>query len=408
MFITVRQTQANRKHLFQVESDGQILFRARTPWADIRLPLRGENLRKLSFTDTDGRELFHTTYDLVENTLQALSKYKYLWGASSRLAEYRVADGEGRVQGAFYTQIDGMMTSQLTIARGETLYDCYCRALGKIYVISVFDGGRQIAQITKPLDTWNRLDVYYLHLDDGCRALLPILSFFIIYVDAQQFNRPGQLSAYTVEKSWSYSFNRNNDKYDPDWIARTFGPEEAERLETLLREQPEKDTAGGLRARKACRRLIGILAGVFGGLALLAVLLVVFLPRDAAAISPSDFAQEMSGRGYAVTEVSDRYGDVLPRSVCEAARQDCRIRLSTFASEEEAEEAFDQLAGQVMQHSGGAYSSASFSARGRESCSLTSGGTYYGLSRIGCTVVQCTAQESAKGEAKDAVKALGY
>ena len=246
MFATIRQTRADERNLFQVESEESgILYRAETPWSGLNLPFDAENLRKLVFTDDGGKEMFHTEYDIVRNTVNSLLKYRYLAGKSVRLSEYRVTGSDGAELGAFYTRIDGALTSQMVISFGGRLYDCYHYALGRIYVISIFDRGRQIAQITKPLDTWNQLDVYYLHLIDSCRDMLPVLSFFTVWVDAARFDGAGRFARYSYQKSRVRTFNRNNDKYDPDWIAKTFGNEAAEQLDFLLETHPEKDSPRG-------------------------------------------------------------------------------------------------------------------------------------------------------------------
>ena len=263
MFATIRQTRADERNLFQVESEESgILYRAETPWSGLNLPFDAENLRKLVFTDDGGKEMFHTEYDIVRNTVNSLLKYRYLAGKSVRLSEYRVTGSDGAELGAFYTRIDGALTSQMVISFGGRLYDCYHYALGRIYVISIFDRGRQIAQITKPLDTWNQLDVYYLHLIDSCRDMLPVLSFFTVWVDAARFDGAGRFARYSYQKSRVRTFNRNNDKYDPDWIAKTFGNEAAEQLDFLLETHPEKDSPGARIPEKAARRLKMIIAAV--------------------------------------------------------------------------------------------------------------------------------------------------
>ncbi len=65
MFATIRQTRADERNLFQVESEESgILYRAETPWSGLNLPFDAENLRKLVFTDDGGKEMFHTEDDI--------------------------------------------------------------------------------------------------------------------------------------------------------------------------------------------------------------------------------------------------------------------------------------------------------------------------------------------------------
>lgn len=407
MFITIRQTQANGKHLFQVESEGRVLYRARTPWADIRAPFQLENLREMTFTDAEGSEVFHAAYNILENTVHGATKYKYLFGASSKLGEYQVVDGDGQVCGAFYTQIDAPFTTQMTIDCGERAYDCYARALGKIYVISVFDGARQIAQITKPLDVWDQLDIFYLHLDDGYGDLLPILSFFTVYVDARQFNRPGQVTAASVEKNWSYSFDQNNDRYDPDWVRRTFGQGAADHLDYLLHKHPERPPADPEQARKHRRLVIGIVAAV-AVIVLIAVAAMAWLLRPKTALQAEDFAAQMDGYGYTVTEGTPEGLGSGWELAYEAEKGEYSLWYLSFPTAEAAERFFARTKNQMMAERTGSYLQTSTDLLNSQRYSLTSGGIYSAVSRIDGTVILCTVSEEDKDAVKKTLSDLGY
>ena len=121
MLVTIRQTKSSGQNLFQVEEQGQLLFQAQTPWADLRLPLEAEKMRRLTFSDAQGQPLYHTSYQLLDNALRSLTKYKFLLGTSAKVEEYQVLDETGQQQGSFYTLIDGLLTSQLTISNAVTI-----------------------------------------------------------------------------------------------------------------------------------------------------------------------------------------------------------------------------------------------------------------------------------------------
>ena len=165
MLVTIRQTKSRGQNLFQVEEQGPA-------------PLPGPDPLGRPAPAPGGRK--HAPAHLFRRPGPAALPH-FLPAAGQRPAQpYQIQIPPGRLgpgggirglwtrpaeqQGSFYTQIDGLLTSQLTICYGEEQYDCYPRALGKIYVASIFRDGRQIAQITKPLDTWDLLDIYYLHL----------------------------------------------------------------------------------------------------------------------------------------------------------------------------------------------------------------------------------------------------
>lgn len=405
--VTVRQVRADGENRFQVEEEGKVLFRAQAPWEDIRLPFRMESLRQLHFTDREGRELFHTDCCMWDNAAESLFRYRYLFGESAKLAEYQIIDSGGVVRGSFYTRIDGAHTTQMVISCQDKMYDCYACARGKIYVVSIYDGERQIAQITKPLDTWDQLDLFYLHVTDDYREMLPLLSFFTIYVDTRKFSRPGRTEKHSVEKVWSYTYDTNDSRYDPGWIARTFGQSAEEQLSALLRERPERSLENP-SVRRRIKKVLILCGASAAVLIAAAVLVVVILLRPKSPIQPSVFAQQMDANGYAVAEVSDQYGALEGESVYAAEKDGCTIHLIVFTSEEEAQRAFAAMEEELDRISAGSRVQSSASLPDSEKYTLTTGGTYYAVSRIGNTVVAGTAGESDKDEVKKVLRELGY
>ena len=404
MLVTIRQTKSRGQNLFQVEEQGQLLFQAQTPWADLRLPLEAENMRRLTFSDAQGQPLYHTSYQLLDNALRSLTKYKFLLGASAQVEEYEILDEAGEQQGSFYTQIDGLLTSQLTICYGEEQYDCYPRFMGKIYVVSIFRDGRQIAQITKPLDTWDLLDIYYLHLLENCRHLLPILSFFTIYIDALSFAQPGRAAKYSVEKRRAYSFNKNNDKYDPHWIAQAFGPEAQEELDRLLREHPEKNpqnAAGFKRAWKWAAIIAGSLLLLSAGA--IWAFFTFFSPTP---LLPQEFAQQMEEEGYLLSQPILTYTGT--EEAWEANKDGCYVQFFSFSEEDQARSAFVLLQSNWDQAEGTIQSRSSSSSQHTQRESFVYKDIFYVYSRIENTLLLSAAPLSQKELLQDTVKDLGY
>ena len=404
MLVIIRQTKSRGQNLFQVEEQGQLLFQAQTPWADLRLPLEAENMRRLTFSDAQGQPLYHTSYQLLDNALRSLTKYKFLLGASAQVEEYEILDEAGEQQGSFYTQIDGLLTSQLTICYGEEQYDCYPRFMGKIYVVSIFRDGRQIAQITKPLDTWDLLDIYYLHLLENCRHLLPILSFFTIYIDALSFAQPGRAAKYSVEKRRAYSFNKNNDKYDPHWIAQAFGPEAQEELDHLLREHPEKNpqnAAGFKRAWKWAAIIAGSLLLLSAGA--IWAFFTFFSPTP---LLPQEFVQQMEEEGYLLSQPILTYTGT--EEAWEANKDGCYVQFFSFSEEDQARSAFVLLQSNWDQAEGTIQSRSSSSSQHTQRESFVYKDIFYVYSRIENTLLLSAAPLSQKELLQDTVKDLGY
>ncbi len=404
MLVTIRQTKSRGQNLFQVEEQGQLLFQAQTPWADLRLPLEAEKMRRLTFSDAQGQPLYHTSYQLLDNALRSLTKYKFLLGTSAKVEEYQVLDETGQQQGSFYTQIDGLLTSQLTICYGEEQYDCYPRSIGKIYVVSIFQEGRQIAQITKPLDTWDLLDIYYLHLLEGYRHLLPILSFFTIYIDAASFTQPGRAAKYSMEKRRAYSFNKNNDKYDPHWIAQAFGPEAQEELDRLLQEHPEKNpqnAAGFKRAWKWAAIIAGSLLLLSAGA--IWAFFTFFSPTP---LLPQEFAQQMEEEGYLLSQPILTYTGT--EEAWEASKDGCYVQFFSFSEEGQARSAFVLLQSNWDKAEGTIQSRSSSSSQHTQRESFVYKDIFYVYSRIENTLLLSAAPLSQKELLQDTVKDLGY
>lgn len=88
--------------------------------------------------------------------------------------------------------------------------------------------------------------------------------------DYRKYNHSGELTKNTVQISNSYTYGKNNDKYNPNWIAKEFGQQAADELEQKLR----KIRAQGSAQAKKIVKLVGLAYLV---LILLAIVLFVVL-----------------------------------------------------------------------------------------------------------------------------------
>ena len=100
----------------------------------------------------------------------------------------------------------------------------------------------------------SNLDVYFLHIKDEYASIIPVLSFFTVYYDYRKYNHSGELTKNTVQISNSYTYGKNNDKYNPNWIAKEFGQQAADELEQKLR----KIRAQGSAQAKKIVKLVGL------------------------------------------------------------------------------------------------------------------------------------------------------
>ena len=224
MLVTIQQTKSNTENLFEVTSNGQLLFQAKAPWMKISLPFNAEDLRELTFSNPAGEIVYTTRYRFIDNLVEELIPFKYLLTKGQRFGQFEI----------------------------------------------IYDDEKQIAQITKPLTVTDNLDVYFLHIKDEYASIIPVLSFFTVYYDYRKYNHSGELTKNTVQISNSYTYGKNNDKYNPNWIAKEFGQQAADELEQKLRKIREQ---GSAQAKKIVK-LVGLAYLVLILLAI--VLFVVF------------------------------------------------------------------------------------------------------------------------------------
>lgn len=268
MLVTIEQTKSNFENLFDISSDGQTLFHARAPWMKASVPFNADNVRKLTFFDAAGETLYTTRYSIIDNTLEEAVPFKYLLTKEQRFGQFEIIGRDGR-EGAFYTLQNGMFETKFCIEHRGDVYFGYSMDNGRNNIVSIYAGETQIAQITKPLTVIENLDIYYLHLKEDYRSMIPLLAFFTVYYDYRKYNNSGEITKNSVEISVSYSFDKNNSKYDPNWIAQEFGQEEAEQLENALRAIREQ---GSAKAKKIAK-----IIGIFFLFSILLSLIILFL-----------------------------------------------------------------------------------------------------------------------------------
>lgn len=269
MLITIQQVKSNFENLFEVSSSGQVLFRAKAPWMDVSLPFSAEHMREIIFTDASGEKLYTTHYKLISNMIEEAIPFKYLITKEQRFGQFEIVGRDGN-EGSFYIMQNGVCDNKFCIEHKGRVCLGYSIDKGKNNYVSIYENDTQIAQITKPLTVIDNLDVYYLHIKDGYASMVPVLCFFTVYYDYRKYNNSGRLTRNSVEISISYTYGRNNDKYNPNWIAQEFGQGAADELEQMLGNLAEQGSA-------QARRIVKIVGMIFLVLILLAVVLFFVL-----------------------------------------------------------------------------------------------------------------------------------
>lgn len=267
MLVTIRQIKANFENLFEVTLDGRILFHAKAPWMKASLPFKAENLRELTFSDVTGETLYTTRYKFIDNMVEEAIPFKYLITKEQRFGQFEIVGTNGS-EGSFYTMQNGMFDSKFCIEHMGRVFLGYSLDKGRNNYVSIYDGEKQIAQITKPLAVTDNLDIYFLHIKDEYEAIIPVLSFFTVYYDYINYNNSGEFVKNSVEVSVSYTYGKNNNKYNPNWIAQEFGQQVSDELKQTL----ETLTGQSVAQVKKVFKIVGL-----GFLILILVGIILFL-----------------------------------------------------------------------------------------------------------------------------------
>ncbi|WP_243134605.1 hypothetical protein [Murimonas intestini] len=100
MLVKIQQTKSNFENIFEVSSNGQVLFNAKAPWLKISAPFNMENLRKLVFSDVNGTTLYTTRYSIIDNALEESIPFKYLISKEQKFGQFEIIGKDGK-EGTF-------------------------------------------------------------------------------------------------------------------------------------------------------------------------------------------------------------------------------------------------------------------------------------------------------------------
>lgn len=274
MFLEVRQVHANGKNQFAVYEgefgSGTMCYLASAPWMAVTMPFDLDQVRALHLTGPEGNPIFTTRFHALANALEQAVPMKYLLTGEQKFRQFEIVGQEGPC-GAFYTQATGLLDRKFCLAYQDKVLLGYDISKGRFRAISIYDGAREIAQITKPLAVSNNLDIYYIHLLDAYSGAAPLLTFFTVYFDYLNYNHSGEFSKQSAEVSVSFTYGKNNKFYDPDFIRKQFGPEADAVLKRRLDahwEQSAADVKRGFRWVAVFFIACLVVAAIVGGLIL--------------------------------------------------------------------------------------------------------------------------------------------
>ena len=271
MILEINQISANGKNLFEIIEGGQLLYQAHSPW----LPMITDAARKITMSDPAGQKVFETNYSFLENMSEAIVPFKYLLTGAQKFNQYSVVDADGKTIGAFYSELNGLIDKKLYLQRENRAIVGYRRSVGNKEVVSFYQNERQVGQLTRSNSTVNNQDRYLPHFLPGYESWLPILAFFTVYYDFMYHNNSGKVMIGYSTK-YVYTYDKNNKKYDKNFIRNNFGQAEDDRINGKGSNSMKAKASVGNLTMKQFWTIFGIGWGV-AILTAVIILLIVFL-----------------------------------------------------------------------------------------------------------------------------------
>lgn len=233
MILGINQTSSVKVNRFEISKDNRVIYTADAPWGPI-------HLKEFHLMDAQGNMIYTTKYAIAQNMVSQFLPYNYLFTGDQEFERYGVVDMAGNEVGAFYLERTAILKAQICLEYFGKLIVGYRRVLGTMEYVTFYDGETVVGQLTKS----NRViadnkDNYMIHFVDGYESLEAVLAFFVIYYDYRYYNNTAEAHK-GVKYVYKKNYDRNIDKYDPDFIRRNFGEDENARMDSFFEESVKK------------------------------------------------------------------------------------------------------------------------------------------------------------------------
>ncbi len=261
MILGINQVVSSGINKFEIKRDNQVIYRAETPWKPI-------HLKEFQLMDPSGEIIYTTKYATVQNMVSQFMPYKYLFTGEQEFERYGIVDTNGDEVGAFFVEKNGLLDAKICIEYLGKLIIGYKRSLGTMEYVTFYDGETVVGQLTKSNKiVADNKDNYMIHFVDGYDSLETVLAFFVMYYDYRYYNNTANMhKGYKVV--YKKVYNKNIDKYDPDFIKNHFGEEELMRMDTFFKESIQTSSSLNMK-------VFWIIFGVGWALAIIVALIIL-------------------------------------------------------------------------------------------------------------------------------------
>lgn len=258
MILGITQEKSQEKKLFTVTEDGFRIYTAEAPWED-----------ELTISDENGQAVCTVTQSQHEDIPKSLSAFEELLADSQKLTEYSVNVKECENSGKIFIEQGGLWESRIFIPFKDRLLTGYRVGTGFDEIVTFYDGETVVGQLTKSsVMIAENKNNYMLHFIDEYKELKPVLAFFAIYYDFTYHK--GEDTINGNKALYKKSLSKNVEKYDFDFISKTFGEDAVTQMNTFFKGEVKKTVSKNAK-------LNWTLVGIGVGLAAFMAYMIIFV-----------------------------------------------------------------------------------------------------------------------------------
>ncbi len=220
MKIVVSQVSSEKNNEFEIKYNDDLKYKAILPFVSINDGLNVEKLRSIRIFDLDGKQLYKTDYNYLENLKEEFIPMKFLVTGSQKFNQLVFSSDKNTYK--IYYEENEIWNNRYVIEINDKKYYCYSIEDGYVRHFPIYDGETQIGEALKSNVVIDHKDEYYCYLKHKYEDLSDGIMVLFLYLDRCQYS-----SSYLIDKSYSlekkYSYNKTNKYYDKNWVKNNFG-----------------------------------------------------------------------------------------------------------------------------------------------------------------------------------------
>lgn len=229
MKIEIMQIRAGDRNQFMIFENQQLRYQVTYDGNGIFPGLNSSSM--IQMKDVNGNSVFHANCTYKDQLKDELQSIQSMFTGEATANKYRVCMANGMQVGAIYEIQQRVKEEKLCVEfQGRALVGQRKR-MGEEEYFSIYDGQRQVGQLTKKGFSFHSRDAYIVHLIPGYEGMMPIMAFFAVYYD-YKYHNDSTIRRIGKRSTGTHSVGQNG--YNPNFICHYFGPEEPARMDMFF------------------------------------------------------------------------------------------------------------------------------------------------------------------------------